>query len=84
MPALIRKVNEMNCYLCEKTPGLGGTHFHVKAAVGICHDCGVAVCLEHSHKTSEPGSPLLCPTCAELRREAEIEGAHRQPVLQTT
>lgn len=74
----------MNCYLCEKTPGPGGTHFHVKAAVGICHDCGVAVCLEHSHKAFEPGSPLLCPTCAELRREAEISPSQRQPVLQAT
>lgn len=74
----------MNCYLCEKTLGPGGTHFHMKTAVGICHDCGVAVCLEHSRKASEPGSPLLCPSCAELRRKDEIEQSDSQPVLQAT
>lgn len=57
----------MNCYICEKTPGPGGTHYHVKAAVGLCHHCGVAVCLEHSHRGTEPGSPLLCPECAKMK-----------------
>ena len=56
----------MNCYICEKTPGPGGTHYHVKTAVGICHNCGVAVCMEHSHREIESGSPLLCPTCERL------------------
>jgi hypothetical protein len=56
----------MNCYLCEKTLGPGGTHFHVKAAVGVCHNCGVGICAEHSHKDEQPGAPLLCPSCAKL------------------
>jgi hypothetical protein len=55
----------MNCYICETIPGPGGTHYHVKAAVGICHNCGIALCLEHSLKASEPGSPLSCVECAQ-------------------
>lgn len=63
----------MNCYICENTPGSGGTHYHVKAVVGICHNCGVAVCLEHSHRDSEPGSPLLCPSCHRLLKATEAK-----------
>ena len=59
----------MNCYICEKTLGSGGTRYHVKAAVGICHHCSVALCLEHSHRDLEPGSPLLCPSCASFLKE---------------
>jgi hypothetical protein len=59
----------MKCYICEKTPGPGGTYYHVKDAVGICHHCGVAVCLEHSHKDSMAGSPLLCPECAKMETQ---------------
>jgi len=66
---------EMNCYICEKTPGPGGTHYHVKAAIGVCHHCGVGVCLEHSHKDAEAGSPLLCPSCTRLNKEV----SYRQP-----
>ena len=63
----------MNCYVCEKAPHLAGTRFGVRAAVGVCHHCGIGVCAEHSHKDSEPGSPLLCKTCAAL---AEIHDNH--------
>lgn len=73
----------MNCYICEKTPGPGGTHYHVKAAVGICHNCGIAVCAEHSDRTPEPGSPLLCPSCAELLRGTEVKQAQTRPELQS-
>jgi hypothetical protein len=66
----------MKCYLCEKTPGPSGTHYHVKDAVGICHNCGVAVCLEHSSKSSEIGAPLLCPSCAKLLETEKAEFAH--------
>lgn len=65
----------MNCYICEKTPGPGGTHYHVKAAVGICHNCGIAVCLEHSHKDAELGSPLRCSLCAQLLNDEEHQHA---------
>jgi hypothetical protein len=58
----------MNCYICEKAPKRGGTHFGVRAAVGICHHCGIGICAEHSHKDGEPGSPLLCKTCAEIAK----------------
>lgn len=56
----------MKCYICEKTPGPGGTHFRVSEAIGICRNCGVAVCVQHSSRSSEPGSPLLCPSCSEF------------------
>jgi hypothetical protein len=56
----------MNCYICEKTPGPSGTHYHVKTAIGICHNCGIAVCKEHSQRDTELESPLLCPSCAKL------------------
>ncbi len=71
----------MKCYICEKTPGPGGTHYHVKAAVGICHNCGVGVCMEHSYRASEPGSPLLCSSCAELLRGAEVQKTPMQAEL---
>ena len=67
----------MNCYICEKTPGSGGTHYHVKAAVGICHNCSIAVCLEHSHRDPEFGSPLLCSICTRLLKEPPISEATR-------
>jgi hypothetical protein len=64
----------MKCYVCETEPKVGGTHFHIREAVGVCHNCGIAICLEHSYKASEPGSPLLCPRCAEkLHDEAGQE-----------
>jgi len=57
----------MKCYICEKAVHNGGTRYAVAEAVGICHNCGVAVCLDHSHKSEAPGSPLLCPNCSEKR-----------------
>jgi hypothetical protein len=59
----------MNCYICTQQPGVGGTHYHIQAAVGICHNCGVAVCATHSSKSEELGAPLLCPSCAQLQEE---------------
>ena len=61
----------MNCYVCEKSPKVGGTRYGIRPAVGVCHHCGVAVCADHSHRASEPGSPLLCPSCAEFLRSVE-------------
>lgn len=55
----------MKCYICEKEAHVGGTRYSIAEAVGICHNCGIAICLDHSRKTKEPGSPLLCPSCAE-------------------
>ena len=72
----------MKCYICEKQPKTGGTNFHVRAAVGICHNCGIAVCLEHSHKAAEPGSPLLCPGCAELLCQEETKHSVNLAVMQ--
>ena len=73
----------MKCYICEKQPGAGGTNYNVRTAVGICHHCGVAVCLEHSHKEPKLGSPLLCPSCAELLlRETKTGQFHMQPALE--
>jgi len=72
----------MNCYICNRKPGPGGTRYHVKAAVGICHNCGVGVCIEHSYRALEPGSPLLCPSCAELLVGKEAKRAQAQENLQ--
>ena len=63
----------MNCYICEKTPGASATHYHVKAAVGICHNCGIAVCLEHSRRDAKLGAPLLCPSCNQLLNAKQQE-----------
>jgi hypothetical protein len=63
----------MLCYLCQTGKTVGATHFNVQFAVGICQQCGVGVCLEHSCKASEPGSPLLCKNCAEKSLEVTRE-----------
>ncbi len=56
----------MKCYHCEKALQRGGVRYGVADAIGICHHCGVAVCIDHSRKGDEPGAPLLCLTCAEV------------------
>ena len=61
------KESPMNCYLCEKTRLPQTLRYAIAPAVGICHDCGIGICLEHSVKAAEAGAPLLCPTCAEQR-----------------
>jgi hypothetical protein len=63
----------MNCYLCEKLADSPALRYGVVAAVGVCHDCGIGVCLEHSYKDIQPGSPLLCLECAEYRRRTQSE-----------
>jgi hypothetical protein len=57
----------MNCYICEKTTPAFTLRYGIAHAVGVCQDCGIGVCLNHSRKDAEPGSPLLCPECAEKR-----------------
>lgn len=71
----------MNCYICEKQPQPGGTRYSVRSAVGICHNCGVAVCAEHSSRASEPGSPLLCPSCARLLGAQKVAQAKMHETL---
>jgi hypothetical protein len=41
----------MKCYICEKTVRVGGTRYAVAEVVGICHNCGIAVCIEHSSQS---------------------------------
>ena len=57
----------LNCYLREKSAQPQTLRYGIHAAIGICFDCGIGVCLEHSVKTAEAGTPLLCLTCAEHR-----------------
>ena len=57
----------MNCYICEKTTPAFTLRFGIARAVGVCQDCGIGVCMEHSRKGEELGSPLLCTECAEKR-----------------
>lgn len=52
----------MQCYFCEKAPHPGGLRYGIREAVGVCHNCGVAVCPEHG--TKEKGKPFLCTDCA--------------------
>ena len=69
----------MKCYICEKTARVGGTRYAIAEAVGICHNCGVAICLDHSRKAKEPGSPLLCPSCADKYEKSSYSQA--EPAL---
>jgi hypothetical protein len=73
----------MKCYICEKSTPVGGTCFGVADAVGVCHNCGVAVCIEHSFKAPQPGSPLLCPQCAERERSKKSDTTIQGLVEQT-
>jgi hypothetical protein len=57
----------MNCYICERTTPAYSLRYGIAPAVGVCHDCGIGVCLEHSRKGIEPGSPLLCTECEAKR-----------------
>lgn len=70
----------MNCYICSHEPSLGGTRFHIQEAIGICHNCGVAVCATHSSKSPEAGAPLLCPECARLLEP--LKNTHPEKTLQ--
>jgi len=55
----------MNCYYCDEKPGPGGTRIHNVMAIGICHDCGVAVCRHHRRKFEGNGR-LCCWECAQM------------------
>lgn len=57
----------MQCYFCEKTDPPGGVRYTHTAAIGICRQCGIAICTEHSRKATPPGSALLCLDCAAIK-----------------
>lgn len=56
----------MNCYICNQMPPAGGIIWIRSVAVGVCSNCGIGVCSDHSEKANEPGASLLCSTCASL------------------
>ena len=56
----------MKCYICNQKRPAGGVRYSSPAAVGVCTNCGIGVCMEHSNKKEEVGAPLLCPACAKL------------------
>lgn len=73
----------MRCYHCIQSPRIGGTDFGVADAVGMCQQCGEAVCERHALKAnfylpsasnglppeSRVLTPLLCEDCyTELRK----------------
>ena len=73
----------MRCYHCIQGPGAGGTDFGTAGAVGVCQQCGEAVCERHAVKAdfhlpsaskrlpsaSRVLAPLLCEDChAELKK----------------
>jgi hypothetical protein len=57
----------MYCYYQDQHKPRGGTYYVAPVAVGVCHQCGVAVCAEHAHKDDYPGAPLLCHECTQLQ-----------------
>jgi hypothetical protein len=57
----------MYCYYQDHHARPGGVRFVAPVAVGVCLQCGVAVCAEHAHKDDYAGSPLLCHECAQLQ-----------------
>lgn len=61
----------MDCYICERTSPAYTMRYGIQSAVGICHDCGIGICNEHSRKAAEPGSPLLCAEC-EAKRSTPV------------
>jgi hypothetical protein len=66
----------MYCYYCEQRHP-GGTNYGSSHAHGICKNCGVAVCIEHSQKKDTPGAPLLCFDCIKLSLAGKIENEFR-------
>lgn len=57
----------MNCYICDQTSHPITMRYGLSAAIGICHECGIGVCAQHSHRPSDAGSLLLCKACATQR-----------------
>lgn len=62
----------MNCYYCELEAGPGGTHYGVCAAIGVCVDCGAALCSKHA-RSDGLGKPLGCPD-QDAKREVPPAG----------
>jgi hypothetical protein len=58
----------MRCYICEQTAQPMKLRYDIAMAIGVCHACGIGVCIEHGVKSREPGAPLLCRACA-MQRE---------------
>ncbi len=56
----------MNCYTCNQHGRNAIMRYGMDDAIGVCHNCGIAVCAKHSHKDEKPGAPLLCIPCATL------------------
>lgn len=71
----------MHCYICEHSEVTRGTRFAIKEAIGVCHECGIGVCVKHSDKAEGIGSPLLCPECAKLAQKTTEAKKELEPVL---
>jgi hypothetical protein len=69
----------MYCYYQDQHARPGGVRFVAPVAVGVCHQCGVAVCADHAHKDPYPGAPMLCYECAKLQatNESTIQQSHQ-------
>jgi len=77
----------MNCYDCATQDHL------TRPAVGICHDCGAGVCVDHAalgcrHLTrtslinrvetvDPPARVMYCTTCAAAHEAAAHPAGHR-------
>lgn len=68
----------MICYICETSARPSGSRYGIRPAVGVCHHCGIGVCVEHSYRAKEFGAPLLCKECAELAQSGELFTSNEQ------
>lgn len=70
----------MICYICETSARPSGSRYGIRPAVGVCHHCGIGVCVEHSYRAKEFGAPLLCKECAELAQSVEWHVSQPSPL----
>jgi len=62
----------MKCYICDQTHTTATPRYNIADAIGVCHNCGIGVCAQHSHKEAEPGSLFVCTQCASLGNRVSV------------
>jgi len=63
----------MYCYYQDQHARPDGACFVAPVAVGVCHQCGVAVCAEHAHKNDCPGTPLAAMSVPSYNRKRALQ-----------
>ena len=55
----------MQCYICEsERKPMAGLMRVVSEATGVCHECGIGLCVQHGRRAGRAGAPFLCSVCA--------------------